>query len=177
MELQNGYEGDFPYCWGNFIAEELVRRGWKALVRGGYCGHSETYLNDNEVIWWAHGGKIYGESAARFGFMGKFLSDVPEVGLKQWKARNDYRLQWDDLVAIPEDPQYFGQFYFYYYGFWRPAFCQVWINDDTWYDVDIIDTWNMTIEPAGRHRGRFEIKLPRRQYMGISLRKSDGRLS
>lgn len=44
------------------------------------------------------------------------MEDVPGIGLKQWKARDDYRLQWDDLVAILEDLQYFGQFYFYYYG-------------------------------------------------------------
>lgn len=167
-----GYEGDLPHCWGNFTPEELVRRGWEALVRGGYCGHSETYLNDDAVIWWAHGGKIYGESAARFDFMRSFLKDVPGIGLKLWKARDDYRIQWDDVIAVPESPEYFGQFYFYYFSLWRPAFRQIWIDDDTWFDVDIIDTWNMTIHPAGRHRGKFELKLPGRQYIGVRLRKS-----
>ena len=39
------YEGDIPYRWGNIPAQELVRKFWEATVRGGYCGHGETYLH------------------------------------------------------------------------------------------------------------------------------------
>lgn len=167
-----GYEGTLPHCWGNFIPEEIVRRAWETTIRGGYCGHSETCINANGAIWWAHGGNICGDSAVRFNFMRRFLEDVPGIGLKWWKARDDYRIQWDDMIAIPEDPKYFGAYYFYYYSLWRPALRQIWIDGDTWYDVEIIDTWNMTIQSAGRYRGRFEIKLPGRQYIGVRLKKS-----
>jgi len=166
-----GYEGDFPHCWGNFTPEELVRRSWEAILRGGYCGHGETYLSEDNIIWWAHGGHLKGGSPSRFRFMLDFLRDVPGCGLKLAKLRDDVHFQWDDYVAIPEDPAYAGSYYFFYYSLWRPAFRQIWVDDETWFDVDVVDTWNMTITPAGRHRGCFEVPLPGNQYMGIRLRR------
>lgn len=166
-----GYEGDFPHCWGNFTPEELVRRNWDAIVRGGYCGHGETYLNDTNIIWWANGGRLCGESADRFGFARRFLEDVPGCGLKL-RPRDDVHIQWDDYCAVPEDPAFERDFLFFYYSIWRPAFRDIWIDDDTWFDVDVIDTWNMTITPAGRHKGHFRVDLPVRQYMGIRLRRA-----
>lgn len=164
-----GYEGDLPHCWGNFTPEELVRRSWEAILRGGYCGHSETFLSDDNIIWWAHGGKLKGESGARFRFMREFFESVPGCGLQLAHLRDDVRVQWDDYIAIPEDPACFGQYYFFYYSIWRPSFRQIWIDDETWFDVDVIDTWNMTVTPAGRHKGRFDVPLPGSQYMGIRL--------
>ena len=67
------------------------------------------------MIWWAHGGKLRGDSAARFRFLRSFLEDVPGLGLKLWNARDDYRIQWDDVIAIPEDPAFFGQYFFFYF--------------------------------------------------------------
>lgn len=167
-----GYEGNFPHCWGNFTPEELVRRAWEALIRGGYCGHSETFLCDDPMIWWAHGGTLKGESAERFRFLLDFMKDVPGCGLCLGNLRDDIHFQWDDDVAIPADPSYNGQYYFFYFSIWRPSFRQIWIDDTTWFDVEIIDTWNMTISNAGRRRGRFEIPLPGRQYIGIRLKRS-----
>ena len=166
-----GYEGDFPHCWGNFTPEELTRRAWEAVVRGGYCGHSETFLSPDEIIWWSHGGTLKGESARRFGFIGQFLEDCPVGGLKLGKIRDDKHFQWDDVVAIPEDDSKFGEFYFFYFSIWRPAFRDIWVDDETEYDVDVIDTWDMTVIPAGRHKGKFQVELPRKQYIGIRLRK------
>lgn len=168
-----GYEGDMPHCWGNFSAQELVRRSWEAIIRGGYCGHGETYRSDDNIIWWAHGGSLKGESAKRFEFMQKFMSEVPGSGLKEGKLRDDIHIQWDDKVAIPEDDEYFGDYYFFYFSLWRPPFRQIYIDDTTWYDVEIIDTWNMTITPVGRHKGRYEIELPGTEYIGIRLIKSE----
>ncbi len=167
-----GYEGNFPHCWGNFTPEELVRRAWESLIRGGYCGHSETILSDDNIIWWAHGGKLKGESAKRFGFMLDFMKDVPGGGLCLGSLRDDIHFQWDDDVAIPADPAFNGQYYFFYFSIWRPSFRQIWIDDTTWFDVEIIDTWNMTINRCGRYRGRFELPLPGRQYIGIRLKRS-----
>lgn len=36
---------------------------------------------------------------------------------------------------------------------------------------EIIDTWNMTITPAGRHSGEFTIDMPSRPYMAVRLVK------
>ena len=36
---------------------------------------------------------------------------------------------------------------------------------------EVIDTWNMTITPAGRHSGEFTIDMPSRPYMAVRLVK------
>ena len=51
------YEGNIQYAWGNISPQELVRRFWEALCRGGYGGHGETYIDD-KAIWWSHGGEL-----------------------------------------------------------------------------------------------------------------------
>ena len=167
-----GYEGDFPHCWGNFTPQELVRRSWEALLRGGYCGHSETFMADDNIIWWAHGGELKGESAVRFKFMQDFMADIPGCGLKDGHLRDDRYFQWDDKVAVPQDDRYKGEYYLFYYSIWCPKFRQIWIDDTTWFDIDVVDTYNMTITPMGRYKGRNEIPLPGNQYMAIRCRKS-----
>lgn len=166
-----GYEGDFPHCWGNFTPEELTRRAWEAVIRGGYCGHSETFLSPDEIIWWSHGGTIKGESARRFRFLKQVMEDAPACGLKLGRLRDDIHFQWDDYAAIPEDDERFGEYFFFYFSIWRPSFRDFWIDDETEYDVDIIDTWDMTVIPAGRHKGKFQVELPRKQYIGVRLRR------
>ncbi len=166
-----GYEGDFPHCWGNFTPEEIVRRAWEAILRGGYAGHGETFQSEDDLIWWCHGKKLKGESAERFRFMREFLEDVPGCGLKYGDLRDDVYFQWDDKVAIPEEKAYEGDYYFYYYSMWRPSFRQIWVDDETEFDVEIVDTYDMTITPVGRHKGRFDVALPGKQYMGIRLKR------
>jgi hypothetical protein len=39
------------------------------------------------------------------------------------------------------------------------------------YHVEVIDTWNMTIEDRGIHRGKFRVELPGREYMAVRLRR------
>ena len=75
-------------------------------------------------------------------------------------------------MAVPEDAAYLGDYYFFYYSIWRPSFRQIWIDDSTWFDVDVVDTWNMTVTPIGCRKGRFELPLPGTQYIGIRLRRA-----
>ena len=43
----------------------------------------------------------------------------------------------------------------------------------TAYAVDVIDTWNMTIETLqGSLEGTFRVDLPGRQYMAVRLRRA-----
>ena len=56
------YEGNIPWDWGNISGFELVHRFWTVCMQGGYCTHGETYLNEEEVLWWSKGGKLVGES-------------------------------------------------------------------------------------------------------------------
>ena len=41
------------------------------------------------------------------------------------------------------------------------------------YEVEVIDTWNMTIDKLGVFQGEFQIDLPGRPYMAIRLKKAE----
>lgn len=162
------YEGNLPLGWGNITAEEMVRRFWETAVRGGYPGHGETYLNDDGVIWWSHGGKLHGESWKRFGFLKDILAEVPGNGLA---CLND---EWDSVSAVPESEWFIPvkSLYLYYYSFMRPAYRDFYIDEETDYVAEVIDTWDMTITKAGIFHGRFRVELPQKQFMAIRLRKA-----
>ena len=71
------YEGNIEYGWGNISARELTDRFWTAVVNGGYCTHGETYLSDDEVLWWAKGGTLKGESPKRIAFLREISEALP----------------------------------------------------------------------------------------------------
>ena len=161
------YEGDIQYGWGNITAEEMVRRFWETAVRGGYPGHGETYLNDENVIWWSHGGALRGESWKRAGFLLDILKEVPGNGLAQAD------MEWDSVCGVPETEWFetVKSQYIFYYSFMRPSFRDFHIDDETDFIAEVIDTWNMTVRKAGIHKGAFRISLPAKQYMAIRLRR------
>lgn len=138
---------------------------WEALCRGGYAGHGETYLNDTRKLWWSHGGKFHGESWKRFKFLHQILSETPGHGLTA-DLRN-----WNCMLAVPECEKMLPvkSYYLYYFSYMRPSFQQFYIDDTTEYQVEVIDTWNMTIEAVGTFKGRF-VMLPRREYMAVRLK-------
>lgn len=63
------YEGNLPEKWGNLSAEEMTARFWMAIASGAYCTHGETFLDENDIVWWAKGGKLKGQSPKRIGFL------------------------------------------------------------------------------------------------------------
>lgn len=161
------YEGDLPLGWGNITPEEMVRRFWETAVRGGYPGHGETYLSDDDILWWSHGGKLKGESWKRFGFLLDILKEVPGHGLI------GVPMEWDCATGVPESEWTtpVKSQYIFYFSFMRPSSRSFYIDETTPYAADIIDTWNMTVETAGVFRGSFTVQLPARQYMAVRLRK------
>lgn len=163
------YEGNIQHGWGNISGQELVRRYWEATLRGGYAGHGETYLNDDNILWWSHGGILHGDSPERFAFLKEVLDEIPGAGLHPIEA------EWDELCATVESCEaYAGKaqsYYLYYYGFNRPSFREYYHDDTTKYHVEILDTWNMTITDVGVHWGCFEIKLPAREYISVRMKK------
>ncbi len=160
------YEGNIQFAWGNISAQELTRRFWEALCRGGYGGHGETYVGED--LWWSHGGELKGESPARIAFMRKVLEEAPAGGLKP------KGMAWDDVCAVPEDEALEREsgYHLFYYGIHRPTFRWFDMGNEDDYDVEILDTWNMTVRFAGRFRGRFRIELPGREYMAVRMRKA-----
>lgn len=71
------YEGNIMHPWGNISGQEMVNRFWLAVTMGGYCTHGETFYDDNDILWWAKGGTLKGESAPRIGFLRNLIESLP----------------------------------------------------------------------------------------------------
>ncbi len=170
------YEGNINWGWGNITAEEMTRRFWEGCLRGGYVTHGETYVDRGPQIWWAHGGKLYGDSPERIGFCRKFMEGLPEdmdlvpyergfcLGTFNWDITcmaNNWSEGTDDVVL--------------YFGFFRPAYRDLELPEGKTYTIDVVDTWNMTVETLpGTYTGKVRVDLPSRQYMLLHVRAVDG---
>lgn len=164
-----GYEGNIQYGWGNISGKEIVRRFWEATCRGGYAGHGETFLNEEDILWWSHGGELHGESPKRFRFLQKVMGQMDFVALQP------ISLKWDEVTAIPQKEIAFSptpkSCYLSYFGFNRPSFREYYFDDTTHYLVEAIDTWNMTIDNQGVQKGKIRVKLPGHEYLAVRLTK------
>ncbi|MEK4508151.1 DUF5605 domain-containing protein [Paenibacillus sp. FSL K6-2524] len=156
------YEGNVPFRWGNITAEEMTHRFWEAAVRGGYAGHGETYLHPEGEIWWAKGGKLYGESPERISFLRQIIEQLPEA------SKPLFTLRQMETIGV-EDEIYLG-----YFGVHRPSYFEAQFNETYSYKVEIIDTWNMSIHPVeGVLRGKSTIQLPAKPGMALRIQKVD----
>lgn len=162
------YEGNIQHGWGNITGEELVRRFWEAVCRGGYPGHGETYMNPDDILWWSHGGRLHGESWKRFQLLHDIMSETPGTGLRPYE-----KCGWDEVCAVPETASPFEPYpyYLYYYSFMRPSFREFYFDEENKYEVKVIDTWEMKVENRGVFKGRFKIELPGKQYMAVQIRR------
>lgn len=156
-----GYEGDVAEGWGNLSPQELVRRCWEGAVRGGYVNHGETYLDEQDVIWWAKGGVLKGQSPARIGFLSELVAESPSG---HWDPLPG---DWDSRTGGDDDHRVI------YLGLGRPRFRSLLLPDGSPWHVDIIDTWNMSIDTLPEPvEGRVVIDLPGREYMAIRIRRA-----
>lgn len=162
------YEGNIQHGWGNITGEEMLRRFWEAVCRGGYAGHGETYIKEEPVLWWSHGGELHGESHKRFHFLYKVMEQTPGIGLKPYE-----KTSWDEVCAVPQEEIHRGKYYLFYYSFMRPSFRDFYFDEETEYEVKVLDTWDMTVEDKGVKKGRFRIELPAKQYMAVQVIKKN----
>ena len=71
------YEGNLPHFWGSISGKEMVRRFWRCCASGAYCTHGETFLSEDEILWWARGGRLKGESPKRIAFLRQVMESLP----------------------------------------------------------------------------------------------------
>lgn len=178
------YEGNLIQSWGSITAEELVHRFWLTVMRGGYAGHGETYVDPDDLIWWAKGGKLHGEAWKRIAFLRQVLEADVRNGLTPLGDSGGF--PWSRVSGARDD----GVTYIYF-GEHQPV---EWTSglpkEDGDYALDLIDTWNMTIQPAQRipahiphptrHGGvtrggkadaAFGVKLPGKPYLALRVRR------
>jgi hypothetical protein len=155
------YEGNIPMLWGNISAREMVHRFWQGFARGGYVGHGETYLHPEDVLWWSKGGVLHGESPERIAF----LRRVWEDGLVGAEPVN---IDWNHQARVGNEPDIYLQ----YFGVYAPALWNLSLPEEHVYQVEVIDTWEMTVTPLeGQYSGKCQVKLPGKPYSAIRIRR------
>ena len=136
------YEGDISLAWGNISAREMVHRCWLTLTRGGYAGHGEVSLIGVSLLWWAKGGPLRGESWKRIAFLRSIVEADVRNGLAP-AAGGGVAL---DSVCPAASMATIGSSTSASTSprcGWRDCPTTMAI-----YEVDVIDTWEMTITPA-----------------------------
>jgi len=179
------YEGNIFQSWGSLTAQELVHRFWITVLKGGYAGHGETYAHPEDLLWWAKGGQLRGESPARIGFLLDLLKQDVRNGLTPFDEVLRDGFPWNRVSGARD-----GDVVFVYFGEHRPV---IWSTGfpmkDGDYEIDIIDTWNMTIRPGkkvaapvphptrhaevvrgGKADAAFGVELPGEPYLAVRVR-------
>ena len=161
------YEGNINHGWGNITGQEMTRRFWEGVIRGGYMGHGETYMHPEDILWWSHGGVLHGSSPERIAFLRKIVESLPHpinpvsAGLKDGEMMVNFDVA---LGLVGEDCQLI------YTGFNQPSFRTFSLSRKKKYEVEIIDTWEMTIvKLEGTFTGDFKVDLPGKPYICIKI--------
>ena len=202
MVDETGYEGNIAHNWGNLSPFELVNRFWTVCVQGGYCTHGETYLNDEEILWWSKGGKLVGQSPARIRFLRELIESLPgpldynghiitedefEEYKDNMKDREDlppflqlaFRSPWNTakalLMAGRELEGHCGEdAYLKYYGRMCTAVGAMKLPEDHIYDLEVIDVWEMTRKPLlEKVSGEVHFTLPGKEGIAVLAKRTD----
>jgi len=165
------YEGNIPWSWGDLTAQSLTEKFWRGVTNGGSVGHGETYVTENpvkfpnessDILWWSKGGILRGESPERI----KFLSHIIEAAPAQMKPIPLFTWMPFSCIGVPNE---------YYLGYLKdaqPRSIVIELPKDALYQVEVIDTWNMTITPVQKKfSGRSLIELPGKPYMAVRIVK------
>lgn len=186
------YEGDLPQNWGNISGFELANRFWIACAQGAYATHGEVFLSDDEVLWWAKGGRLKGKSPERIAFLRKIIEELG-APLEPWEVNpmegfdeEMIRQILDIPVAklpeqMPLDQQeahlftdaafrgHIGERVFIQYlGIHCNSVLDWHLPENKSYKIEVIDIWEMTREEAMYGAsGRFRIELPGKEGIAV----------
>lgn len=151
-----GYEGNLPKRWGDLTAQAMTDRIWTGVAHGGYVGHGETFLHDEGVIWWSHGGDLHGESPDRIRFLRSIIERLPTEATPLERFRDAATLGVEGIAYL----QHFGTH--------RPSYRDLDLPEDTHFTIDVIDTWAMTVDRvADRASGMTRVDLADKTTMAI----------
>lgn len=155
------YEGNIPMPWGNISARELVHRFWIMATHGCYAGHGETYVHPQDILWWSKGGVLHGESEPRIAF----LRRIVEAGPGPLEPLPDSWI-WTRVCGAGH-----GNYRLIYLGEHQPVAWGFGLPQGVTYEVDVIDTWDMTIETLpGTFANAGEVPLPGKPYQALRIR-------
>jgi PKD repeat protein len=146
------YEGDIPQGWGNITAEQMTRNFWMGSLAGCYVGHGETYKHPEDLLWWAKGGVLRGQSPARIQFMKDIIEQLPYQEMPPDFSHHP-------AVCIMSKP---GDCYLMYFAEKKSVTLDL---PGGPYKIDTIDPWEMKVLPVGSAGpGRFSFAPPKQDY-------------
>lgn len=159
------YEGNINYGWGNIDGEEMTRRFWEGCIRGGYLTHGEVYVDKGDQVWWSHGGTLHGTCTERIAFCRKIFEEAPDDAEPLKLSIENHLANWD-VPCFHAGNKYF----LYYFGFFQPLFRTYSLPEGHAYEIEIIDTWDMTIKKLpGTIEGDIKIDLPQKKFIAIRM--------
>jgi len=143
-----GYEGNLKSRWGRYSPEEMTNLIWNGVIGGAYVTHGESYMfkDATDTIFWAKGGEFKGESWKRIAFLRKIIEECPApLSLADVSRDNVTATAGTGYYII-----YFGKQMQDTWLFNLPAKNSIFpkLKAGTRFKVDIIDTWNMSIQPC-----------------------------
>lgn len=155
------YEGDIKPTFSNCTPQELVRHFWEAAVRAGFAEHGETYTDPDNILWWAKGGRLHGESPARIRFLKEIMADYGNPRLTCCQSGEQLP------VGMEED-----ELFIWYFGSTQSAAQDIVLPSRHGYQIEIVDTWSMERRILdGEYQGVCEVPLEGKPYMAVFARK------
>lgn len=130
------YEGDIPQGWGHLTARDMTQRFWLGTLSGCYVGHGETYKHPQDILWWAKGGVLHGQSPQRIQWLKDCMAQAPAF---------------HELQPVGDGKGTFGlakegEYYLVYCLDQRLQ--RVRLAGSRTYKVDLLDPWEMTVAPV-----------------------------
>ena len=97
------------------------------------------------------------------------MADTPPGAAPLKLTPENHMTNWDVPCLCKEDDH---SYYLYYFGFSKPAFRTYELTEGCCYEIELIDTWDMTINKLpGVYSGSIKIDMPEKQYMAIRITK------
>jgi PKD repeat protein len=144
------YEGDIPQGWGNLTARDMAQRFWLGTLSGCYVGHGETYKHPQDILWWAKGGVLHGQSPQRIQWLKDLMAQAP--AFHELQPLGDGK---GTFVLAKE-----GEYCLVYCLDQRSQ--RVRLAGSRPYKVDLIDPWEMTVSPVGTASpGEYTFSAPK----------------
>ena len=159
------YEGNIPSMWGNLSGDEMTRRFWLAAAQGAYCGHGETYMSLEGVLWWSHGGVLHGSSPKKIAFLRKLLEETIAVGEGPIGFTGYGQ---EPILARRAN----GSVIFFYFDLHQPAEWTFNLPEGKAYTAEYIDTQELTHTPyEGEYKGTAALKMPGKPWGSVWFRE------
>lgn len=195
------YEGNPPMDWGNISGFELVHRFWGLYAQGAYGTHGEVFLSSDDILWWAKGGILKGESTKRIAYLKEILKSaegpLTPWDLKEYAKSGEFQPLEELLKNVRKDnpvanlfyygeeteiekmfavPEYAGrykeQYFLQYLGHTAPGILTLYLPENSAYCIEVIDIWEMTrIQAYFGASGKIEISLPGKEGIAVSAVK------